>query len=297
MARTVWRWLERDVFGMVTPYGSPSYAYGKVTGLYPDVLVMTETTESPWVCCGYCSVGMVCRTTKAGLGSGMNSTAHPIRSKGGRPHNYGSNATELRNGSRLAHNVTLDAVAISEITGRLRKGHAVEVALQYARLPAYLRVQSNDFGHSVMLFGWKESGDYVGFFDPLWPQGARGAWARWADVKPALWGDGQHNAARSHLTQPIPPVGPPVPPVGPPVPPVPPVQPPTPQLPSAGLWVAPSPSWGIVAWNRPPIEPPAPPPPPVGISWWGESPWHPAGHVPVFGIDSWGGSPWTSGRW
>jgi hypothetical protein len=208
---TVWRWLERDTTEQGDTYGSPSYGYGKVTGLYPDVLIMTETTESPMVCCGYCSAGMVCRTVKSGLSSKMNATAHPIRTKGGRPHNSGSNATELRNGSKLAHGVTLDAVAVSEIKDRLRSGYAVEIACQYADLPSYLRVQSGDFGHSVMLYGFVEDGDddLVGFFDPLWPQDARGAWARWLDIKPALWSDGNHNAARSVLSPPTTPPEPP----------------------------------------------------------------------------------------
>jgi len=177
----------------------PDYKYGKVTSsqIYPDLTVMSERSESPMVCCGYCSAGMACRTARTGLENKMSATAHPIRSKGGRPHDAGSNATELRNGAKAAHGITLDSVAISEIPNILRAGKSVEIACDYADLPSYLKVQSGSFGHSVMLYGWKEDGDYVGFFDPLWPQDARGAWAKWSDIKPALWSDGQHNAAMS----------------------------------------------------------------------------------------------------
>ena len=78
---------------------------------------------------------------------------------------------------------------MSEITGRLREGYAVAISLQYADLPDYLKVQGGDFGHGATLYGWKE-GPWVGYFDPLWPQGARGAWAKWSDLTPALWSDG-----------------------------------------------------------------------------------------------------------
>ena len=127
----------------------------------------------------------------------MTHEAHDIRAYGGRPHDAGSNASELRNGARTALDVTLEAIAVSEIKGRLQSGFAVEVALQYADLPDYLKVQSNDFGHSVCLYGYRASDDCVGFFDPLWPQGAAGAWAKWPDVKRALWGDGNHNTTIS----------------------------------------------------------------------------------------------------
>ena len=189
---TLWRALERDTGLQPDTYGSPSYAYGKVTEL--DIRVMTETTESPYVCCGYCSAGMVCRVVKPSLSNKMANTAHPIRSASGRPHDAGSNATELRNGSKAAHGVTLEALAVNEVIVRLEAGYAAEVALDYDRLPAYLQVQSGSFGHSVMLAGWK-AGDMVGFFDPLWPQDAYGAWAKWSELKPALWSDGNHNGA------------------------------------------------------------------------------------------------------
>jgi len=203
LAATVWRWLERES-GRPEPdtFGSPNYAYGKVTDLHPDLKVTTETTETPYVCCGYCSAAMACRTARTGLSSSMGSTAHGIRNAGGRPHDNGNNASELRTGSKEAHNVTLKSIAISEIPNRLRDGFAVTVGLQYAELPDYLKVQGNDFGHACCLFGWKESGDYVGFFDPLWPQDARGAWAKWSDVKSALWSDGNHSTTTVKLSEP-----------------------------------------------------------------------------------------------
>lgn len=218
---TLWRLLEKET-GQPDTYGSPNYKYGKVEGQYPDVKVMTETTESPYVCCGYCTAGMACRTAKDGLSSKMNSTAHPIRSEGGRPHDAGNNASELRTGADRAWNVNLDAIAVSEIPDRLRGGYAVTAALDYVDLPDYLKVQSGSFGHAVMLRGWKEDGDYVGFFDPLWPQDARGAWAKWGDIKPALWSDGNHSTTTKKLTkpEPEPPDPEPEPEPKPPAPPV-----------------------------------------------------------------------------
>jgi hypothetical protein len=192
--------------------GSPTYKYGKVTSaqVYPYLTMMSETSESPMVCCGYCSAGMACRTAKAGLGSGMASTAHPIRTKGGRPHNAGSNASELRNGAKLAHGVTLSSVAKSGIMARLRAGYAVVIADQYAKLPDYLKVQTNDFGHSNLLFGYRKDSagvEFIGFFDPLWPQGAQGAWTKWADIDQALWADGNHSTTVVKLVAPPPPTG------------------------------------------------------------------------------------------
>jgi hypothetical protein len=139
---------------------------------------------------------MACNVVKPGLSDSMNTTAHPIRSQGGRPHNNGNNAGELRTGAKSAHNVTLKSVAISEIKEKLAQGYAVTVGLQYADLPGYLKVQGGDFGHACCLYGiqQREDDDRVGFFDPLYPQGARGAWARWNDVKAALWSDGNHSA-------------------------------------------------------------------------------------------------------
>jgi hypothetical protein len=207
MAATVWRWLEkqsgRDTTGPTTK-SAPDYNYGKVTGLSPDLLIMTETTESPYVCCGYCTAGMACNVVKPSLSDKMSSTAHPIRSHGGRPHNNGNNASELRTGTKEAHSITLKSIAISEIKERLSDGYAVTVGLQYAELPGYLKVQGGDFGHACCLYGiqHRDDDDRVGFFDPLWPQGARGAWAKWADVKAALWGDGNHSTTTVRYVDP-----------------------------------------------------------------------------------------------
>jgi len=173
---------------------APDYNHGKVTGLSPDLVVITEVTESPYVCCGYCSAAMAVRAARQGTGVTLAATAHPIRSQGGRPHDNGSKASELRNGAREAWDVELDPLARDEIPGRLRNGYAVVVNLDYADLPGWLKVQSGSFGHSCALFGWREDADLVGFFDPLWPQGARGAWAPWSAIKPALWGDGEHSS-------------------------------------------------------------------------------------------------------
>lgn len=171
----------------------PEYRYGKVTGTYPALRVISERSESPMVCCGYCSAHMAASTAKAGLSTQMTNEAHAIRREGGRPHNYGSRASELREGTKAALGVTLLSVAIADIPDRLRKGFAVEAAIQYADLPGWLKVQTNDFGHSVTLFGWDEANDRAGFFDPLWTQGASGAWVPWGSVKAALWENGNHN--------------------------------------------------------------------------------------------------------
>jgi hypothetical protein len=96
--------------------------------------------------------------------------------------------------------ITLEALAVSEIKGRLQAGFAVAASLQYGDLPSYLKVQGGDFGHGVTLYGYRETDDCVGYFDPLWPSGARGAWAKWADVKRALWGDGNHSTTVSRWT-------------------------------------------------------------------------------------------------
>jgi hypothetical protein len=171
----------------------PEYRYGKVSGLYPDLTVVSERAESPMVCCGYCSTHMACITAKTGLSSLMTKEAHAIRAKGGRPHNAGSKASELRAGALAALGVTLKSVAITDIPARLAKGFAVEVAIQYGKLPSWVRVQTNDFGHSVCLFGWDDANDRAGLYDPLWTQGARGAWVPWSEIKPALWENGNHN--------------------------------------------------------------------------------------------------------
>ena len=171
----------------------PEYRYGKVTGLFPDLTVVSERSESPMVCCGYCSAHMASICAKAGLSSLMKNEAHAIRKAGGRPHNNGSRASELRAGASKALGVTLKSVAITDIPDRLRKGYAVEVAVQYGKLPGWLKVQTNDFGHSGVLFGWDEKNDRAGYYDPLWTQGARGAWVPWVSIKAALWENGNHN--------------------------------------------------------------------------------------------------------
>lgn len=191
-----WRLHERDS-GLAPDfdvYGSPaSFPYGKVAGLEPDLRVVTETGETPFVCCGYCAAHMACWTAREGLSTSMFSEAHAIRSDAGRSHNSGSNASELRNGAAGALGITLEAIAVDEIVGQLRAGFAVAASLQYADLPDYLRVQGGDFGHGVTLYGYRSSDEGVGYFDPLWPQGVQGAWARWRDLTPALWADGNHS--------------------------------------------------------------------------------------------------------
>lgn len=201
-----WRLRERDVTdaGELETKGPPDYKYGKVSGLDPKLSVITETTESPWTCCGYCSAAMAAWTARDGVPHSMSSGAHPIRSAGGRPHNNGSKASELRNGTKSAHGVTLDALAVSEIRDVLRDGFAVVVNLTYSGLPSWLRVTSGDFGHSCTLYGWREDGDYVGFYDPLWPEGAAGAWLPWSQLTPALWGDGEHSATMTTTREPEP---------------------------------------------------------------------------------------------
>lgn len=188
-----WRFRERDSGIAPDVFGSQSYKYGKVSGLQPALTVISETGETPYVCCGYCSAHMAAWTAREGLSQSMLNEAHDIRSYGGRAHDNGSNASELRNGARESLDITLEAIAVSEIKGRLQSGFAVAASLQYADLPDYLKVQGNDFGHGVCLYGYRESDDCIGYFDPLWANGASGAWAKWADVKRALWGDGNHS--------------------------------------------------------------------------------------------------------
>jgi len=204
-----WRSRERDVddVRVAETKGPPSYKRGKVAGLTPALEVMTETTESPFVCCGYCSAGMACWTAKQGLGPKMAATAHPIRSQGGRPHDNGSRASELRDGASRAHGVKLRPLAVDEIRDVLRDGFAVVVNLDYADLPDWLRVQGGSFGHSCTLYGIRD--ELVGFYDPLWPQGASGAWATWDEIRPALWADGEHSGTTTRWgTAPAPPPGP-----------------------------------------------------------------------------------------
>lgn len=203
-----WRIREREVQDAGTPpepetRGAPQYKRGKVTGLVPDLTVITETTESPWVCCGYCSAGMAAWTASEPVSHSMSAAAHPIRSAGGRPHDNGSRASELRDGAKGAHGVKLEALAVAEIRDVLRDGFAVVVNLDYAQLPSWLRVQGGSFGHSCTLYGIQD--ELVGFFDPLWPEGARGAWATWEEIKGALWGDGEHSGTTTRWGDPPPP--------------------------------------------------------------------------------------------
>jgi len=193
----------------------PEYNKGKVTGTYPELTVISERSETPMVCCGYCSTHMACRTAKSGLTKSMKNEAHMIRAQGGRPHNYGSKASELRAGAQAALGITLKSVAIADIPDRLRKGFAVVAAVQYREMPGPLKVQTNDFGHSVCLFGWRESDDCCGVFDPLWSQGAAGAWSPWSNFNDALWANGNHSTTIVRLLPPAPPVVTP-PPVEPP---------------------------------------------------------------------------------
>lgn len=170
----------------------PEYRYGKVIGTFPDLTIVSERGETPMVCCGYCSAHMAALTSKPGLTQRMVKEAHEIREAGGRAHNAGSKASELRAGADKALGVHFLSVAVADIPDRLRKGFAVVASVQYAKLPDYLRIQVNDFGHSICLFGWDDPDSRGGVFDPLWDQGARGAWSPWAHIQPALWGDGNH---------------------------------------------------------------------------------------------------------
>jgi hypothetical protein len=192
LLRWWWRLREADT-GIASgdTFGSPNYKYGKVG---KSLRVVSETVETPYVCCGYCSAHMAARTADSSVGERMQDEAHEIRSAGGRSHNNGNNAQELRDGAIEAVGVTLSAIAVDEIPDRLRAGYACTAGLQYAKLPDYLKIQNNDFGHAVCLYGWKDDGgEFIGFYDPLWPQDADGAWAKWSDVKRALWGDGNHS--------------------------------------------------------------------------------------------------------
>ncbi len=170
----------------------PEYRFGRVTGTFPDLTVVSERSERPMVCCGYCSAHMAVFTAKLGVTRSMLVEAHRIRAEGGRDHNAGSRASELRAGAAEL-GVTLASIAIEDMPERLRKGFAIVASVQYSKTPEFLKVQANDFGHSVCLFGWDEDNNRAGYFDPLWEQGARGAWAPWPLLRPSLWENGNHN--------------------------------------------------------------------------------------------------------
>jgi len=166
-----------------------SYPYGKVPSSVGTVI--SERFETPMVCCGYCSTHFAMRAAKAGFSSNGKLEGHKVRSSGGRAHNAGSNAGEERLGAKRAYGVVLTGITTGAVLARVKAGYAVTIAISYAKLPGYLKVQSNDFGHKVTLKGYR-SGGYVGFFDPLYSQGSQGTWAKWTDIDQALWSSG-HN--------------------------------------------------------------------------------------------------------
>jgi len=129
----------------------------------------------------------------------MQQEAHAIRRAGGRPHPAGNTAGELRLGAEKALGVVLRSVAADDIPDRLHAGFAVVVGIQYADFPTYLKVQPNDFGHAICLFGFDEPTFRVGVFDPLWLQGASGAWSPWTHIKGALWPNGNHSTTTERL--------------------------------------------------------------------------------------------------
>jgi hypothetical protein len=167
-----------------------SFPFGKVPSSVATVI--SERFERPMVDCGYCSGQMVCRSTRAGIGTDGRNEGHRIRAKGGRPHWAGNTSSELRKGTMDAFGVSLLGVSKDAVLPRVKQGFAVAVSLTYAKLPGYLKIQANDFSHCVMLKGHRTAGgvDYVGFFDPLYDQGSQGTWAKWTDVEPALWSTG-----------------------------------------------------------------------------------------------------------
>lgn len=186
-----------------------SYPYGKVP---TDIaIVVTEKVEKPLVCCGYASAQMIARTARAGVSTNLKTEGHRIRSLGGRAHWNGSNARELRTGLSKALSVQTTAISKGAVLARLKQGFGVSISLQYIRLPAYLKVQTNDFGHSAMLRGHRTEGGYdlVGYFDPLYEQGSQGSWARWVDIDQALWDSGHNTTTVKYVPPKPPPVTPP----------------------------------------------------------------------------------------
>jgi hypothetical protein len=176
-----------------------SYPYGKVPSSIATVI--SESFERPRVCCGYCSGQMVCRSAKAGVGTDGRNEGHRIRAQGGRAHWAGNTASELRLGADKALGVKLLGITRTAVLPRVKQGYAVAVSLTYAKLPAYLKVQLNDFGHCCMVKGHRtvDGVDYVGWFDPLFDQGSQGTWAKWTDIVDALWDTGHSTSTVKYV--------------------------------------------------------------------------------------------------
>jgi hypothetical protein len=180
-----------------------SYPYGRVPSSIATVI--SERFERPMVDCGYCSGQMVCRSARAGIGTDGRNEGHRIRARGGRPHWAGNTSSELRKGTMDAFGVNLLGISTAAVLPRVKQGYAVAVSLTYAKLPGYLKIQANDFGHCVMLKGHRSADgvDYVGYFDPLYDQGSQGTWAKWTDVAAALWSTGHSTSTTKY----VPPTG------------------------------------------------------------------------------------------
>jgi hypothetical protein len=131
-----------------------SYPYGKVPSSVGTVI--SERFETPMVCCGYCSSHFACRAAKAGFSSSGKVEGHKMRASGGRKHNAGSTAAEQRLGAKRSYGITLTGISRASIGPRVRQGFAVTVST-YAKLPSFLKVQSNDFGHNIVLKGHRVS--------------------------------------------------------------------------------------------------------------------------------------------
>jgi hypothetical protein len=180
-----------------------SYPFGTVPASVATVV--SERFERPMVDCGYCSTQFAARTARAGVSANGKSEGHRIRALGGRAHWAGSNASEQRAGAKSALGVNFVAITKAAVLARVKQGFAVTISLQYIRLPGYLKVQTNDFGHCAALFAHRvENGvDYIGYFDPLYEQGSQGTWTKWADIDQALW-DGGHNTTTVKYVAPTP---------------------------------------------------------------------------------------------
>lgn len=176
-----------------------SYPYGKVPSSIATVI--SERFERPMVCCGYCSGQNVIRSATGGIGTDGSVEGHRMRAAGGRPHWAGNTSAELRQGASVAYGVNLLGISKDAVLPRVRQGFAVACSLTYAKLPGYLKVQVNDFAHCVMLKGHRavDGIDYVGYFDPLFDQGSQGTWARWDDIKEALWSTGHSTSTVKYV--------------------------------------------------------------------------------------------------